>query len=258
MIPAADAGPLRFARFAYPPNALGYCGPADHGALLEYAAAGVVDGGLRQLAAGFSGAWPYLQLIAASVGSATGPLDADVVEAYWIGNHLLDRIDPTWLAASIDDRFAARLGTARSTLTSLTAAGGVPHHSFHVLAVSPWIGLLRSGFTGSALDTMDRCRIRCGVVVATSNGTAEVATDRLWWDGARLTVEPGGREIVRAASNGYRLAADLVPGDVVALHWDWVCDRLTPQEAHRLAAFTRRSLAVVNAVPVAALDSVLS
>ena len=64
----ADPGPLLFARYAYPPNALGYCGPQDHRALLEYAAAGVVDRGLRELAQGFDGAWPYLRLIAEAAG----------------------------------------------------------------------------------------------------------------------------------------------------------------------------------------------
>lgn len=250
-------GPLLFARYAYPPNSLGYCGPGDHRALLEYAVAGVVDPGLIELESAFAGAWPYLQLIAASSGGAD-PLAADAVEAYWIGNRLLDRIDPRWLAASIDDRFAARLGTARSTLAALTAAGGVPHHSFHVLAVSPWIGLLRAGFTEGSLLTMDRCRIRPGVVTSLDNGTALVDTDRLTWDGERLALTPGAAEVVQAATDGYRLATDLAPGDTVALHWDWVCDRLTSAQATTLQRLTRRSLAVVNSVPTALLDTVLT
>lgn len=250
-------GPLLFARYAYPPNALGYCGPADHGALLEYAVAGVVDGGLIELESGFTGAWPYLQLIAASTGG-TDPLAAAVVEAYWVGNRLLDRIDPRWLAASIDDRFAIRLGAQRSTLTALAAAGGVPHHSFHVLAVSPWIGLLRAGFTEGSLLTMDRCRIRRGLVIGVDNGTVLVETDRLTWDGERLEVTSGTSEVVQAATNGYRLAADVAPGDTVALHWDWVCDRLTPAQTRALDVFTRRSLAVANAVPTASLDAAFS
>lgn len=42
-----------FVRYAYPPNALGYCGPADFAAFREYAVAGVVDRGLVQLAQAF-------------------------------------------------------------------------------------------------------------------------------------------------------------------------------------------------------------
>ena len=249
-------GPLLFARYAYPPNSLGYCGPGDHRALLEYADARVVDPGLIELESAFAGAWPYLQLIAASTGG-TDPLAAEVVEAYWVGSGLLDRIDPRWLAASIDERFATRLGTQRSALTALTAAGGVPHHSFHVLAVSPWIGLLRAGFTEGSLLTMDRCRIRTGVVVSIDDGTALVDTDRLTWDGEHLDLAPGAAEVVQAASDGYRLATDLAAGDTVALHWDWVCDKLTLAQAKTLDAFTRRSLAVVNAAPTAALDDAL-
>lgn len=255
--PAAP-GPLLFARYAYPPNALGYCGPADHRALLDYAEAGVVDRGLIELESAFAGAWPYLQLIATSVGTGADPLHTDVVAAYWVGNELLDRIDPRWLAASVDDRFAVRLGTERSTLTGLAAAGGVPHHSFHVLAVSPWIGMLHAGFADAALQTMDRCRIRAGVVVALDGGNAVVETDRLSWDGARLTIAPGVEEVVQAVADGHRLAADLAPGDTVAVHWDWVCDRLTPSQIRTLRRFTRRSLAVVNDAPTAFLDAALS
>jgi len=35
-----NGGALRFARYACPPNALGYCGPGGCGTLLEYANAG--------------------------------------------------------------------------------------------------------------------------------------------------------------------------------------------------------------------------
>ena len=77
--PASD-GPLLFVRYAYPPNALGYCGPDDFAAFREYAAAGVVDQGLVQLAQAFSGAWPYLELISAGCDIAD-PLDQLVVQA---------------------------------------------------------------------------------------------------------------------------------------------------------------------------------
>ena len=74
-------GAQLFVRYAYPPNSLGYCGPADSTALREYAAACVTDPGLVQLARAFSGAWPYLELISAGCGMGD-PLDQRVVEAY--------------------------------------------------------------------------------------------------------------------------------------------------------------------------------
>ena len=113
---APAAGPLRFARFAYPPNVLGYCGPGESAALLEHADAGVAGGDLSNLARQFAGAWPYLELIAASCGRAD-PLDADVVEAYWLGNELLDRVDAGVFAAHL----AAGLKAQRLTIVGTTA-----------------------------------------------------------------------------------------------------------------------------------------
>jgi len=40
------SGAQLFARYAYPPNVLGYCGPADHLSLFEYGTSGVTDAGL--------------------------------------------------------------------------------------------------------------------------------------------------------------------------------------------------------------------
>ena len=62
------AGPLLFVRYAYPPNALGYCGPADSAALREYGAAGVVDPGLVQLAKAFSGIGTAFIVVAPILG----------------------------------------------------------------------------------------------------------------------------------------------------------------------------------------------
>src|SRR5262245_18200159 len=62
------SGAAMFARYAYPPNELGYCRPADSGAVLHYAAEGEADRGLAALARGFDGAWPYLELISGVTG----------------------------------------------------------------------------------------------------------------------------------------------------------------------------------------------
>lgn len=91
-------GPVLFARFAYPPNSLGYCGPDDSAAVRDYAVTGTADRGLAELAGMFSGALPYLQLIAAASHIAD-PLDERVVHAYWLGGPQLERVGPSVLAA---------------------------------------------------------------------------------------------------------------------------------------------------------------
>lgn len=248
-------GPLLFARFAFPPNALGYCGPDRAGELLEYADAGIVDAGLRELESNFEGAWPYLELIAVANGIAD-PLDERVVEAYWIGNRLLDRVGMTALGDSVTDRFRSVAGAAFERLAAAIPAGAVPHHSFHVFGVYPWMGLLRSGIVDEPLRVLDRCRVRWGRVLETGEGTARVLSRPLVWTGTTLGLsEPRVEEVVWA-DHGRSLVADLRSGDAVALHWDWVCDLLPARRLSALRSVTNKMLAVTNGLlhpPAAAL-----
>ena len=78
---AAKGGERLFARYAYAPNHLGYCGPADSAALAELASTGQTDADVRSIASRFSGAWPYLCVLAELAGIAD-PLDERVVRAY--------------------------------------------------------------------------------------------------------------------------------------------------------------------------------
>ena len=40
--------------------------------------------------------------------------------------------------------------------------------------------------------------------------------------------------------------ADVAAGDMVAIHWDWVCERLDERQAATLRAWTARQLAISN------------
>lgn len=250
-------GALEFARFAYPPNELGLCGPGDPAELIELAAheAGLGSGSgpgtpaapaarLRQLAGGFEGAWPYLQLIAAANG-VPDPLDGRVVRAYWIGNDLLDAVGPALLGDQLDERFRRRAGQF-APLTAALEHGARPHHNFHVFCVYPWVGLLRYGSREHALRVVDRCRIRWGRVEAVSGGVAVVRTQQLTWDGHTLGLAPPAPESVTWQQRGYRMIGEPQPGDAVALHWDWLARPLTRRQTRQLQAETRRHLAIAN------------
>ncbi len=240
------AGPLLFARYAYPPNALGYCGPADPAAFAEAAVARDV-GELAHRAAGFDGAWPYLRLIAACNGIGD-PLDPLVVEAYWVGNPLLLHVPASTLAASLTDRFDQRAGRHSEALVAAAPAGGVPHHTFHVFAVYPWLGLLRAGMEGPPMVVLDRCRIRWGRVESVDGDTATVRTNPLRFDGSALTLGPARVEsaVVSPGISGSDTAPS--PGSMVSLHWDWVCDTLSPAQLGWLRACTATNLAAVNSL----------
>jgi len=253
----APSGAVTFARYAYPPNLLGYCGPTDHGALLEYADAQVVDGGLVELARGFDGAWPYLQLIA-GCSSIGDPLDPKVVEAYWIGNPLLETVGMSDLGSSLEERFRSRAASEWERLSDLIPAGGLPHHSLHVFGVYPWLGLLRSGHVDQPMHVLDRCRIRWGTIEALVDDHAIVTYQPLAWREGRLVLGERTTERVTAADQGRALALGLEVGDVVSMHWDWICERLSPEQLRALQSYSQRTLDLVNGLPVPGPAAVLS
>jgi hypothetical protein len=245
-VPAAPTpGPILFARYAYAPNSLGYCGPADSRALLEYAAGGTFDGGLRQLARSFEGAWPYLELICRATGQPD-PLDARVVEAYWLGNDLLGRVDFKVFGSSLMERFRRRAGSRWGYLAEQIPIGAAPNHAFHVFGVYPWVGLLNGERRDAPLAVLDRCRIRWGQVVSVDGDQVVVMSRPLGFDGRRLALGDQRLETVTRSIDGVGLAGELLPGEWVSLHWHWVCDRLSRRQLANLRRHTLRQLEISN------------
>jgi hypothetical protein len=238
-------GPVLFARYAFPPNSHGFCGPADHGGFFEYGVAGV-DAGLRSMARQFAGAWPYLQLIAAATG-LDDPLDRRVVEAYWVGSPRLDEVSTRAVGDSMEERFRRHTGARFGPLSAGVLAGGVPHHSFAVFCVYPYTGLLTDGRKAPhALAVLDRCRIRWGRVLGVDGDAVAVESRPLTWDGRQLRLGIPQVETAIRAVDGIGLAGPVSTGDWVSLHWEWVCDRLTEGQVARLRRYTERHLAIVN------------
>jgi hypothetical protein len=235
------SGAVQFARFALPPNAHGYCGPADLDLVAELVAAGesAVEE-MRAVAQQFEGAWPYLRFLSDTIGS--DPLAAEVVEAYWIGNGLLADIDTLAWGNSVEERFRSRAG-ARWRVLADGIAGGVPNHAFHVFSVYPWVGLLRAGFTDHALEVIDQCRIRWGTVVETIGSEVLVRSAHLTWDGRRLRHGSERIETVRMPAVGSETP---LKGDAVALHWDYVCQVLSQRQLEFLIRYHDRHLAIAN------------
>jgi hypothetical protein len=240
------SGALLFVRYAFPPNELGYCGPSDSQELLGYGATGVVDRGLAALARQFDGAWPYLELIAGAAG-IPDPLDHRVVEAYWVGNPLLDRIGIAALGNSMEQRLRRHTGRQFSMIAERVLAGGVPHHSFHVFGVYPWVGLLSNDrIAEQALTVLDRCRIRWGKVDSVIGDQVLVRSQPLTWDGRNLRLGEPVLVTVTRAVNGSGFVHQLAPGDWVSLHWNWVCDRLGSRQLADLRRYSLRQLEITN------------
>jgi hypothetical protein len=240
------SGPIRFARYAFGPNRLGYCGPEEAGELFEQATVGRDIQRLRDLAAQFEGAYPYLRLIAESSGNPD-PLAADVVQAYWLGGALLDKVRPQALGRSLEERFRPRLRPdGWRWLGAKPEAGAVPNHAFHVLDVFPRAGLMRTGETDNVLKVMDSCRIRWGRVLERDGDSLVVSAVPLEMVEGHLRLGAPRIERIRGWVDGATFVEDVTEGDVIAIHWDWACERLDAARLTTLRDATARELALAN------------
>jgi hypothetical protein len=240
------SGPVLFARYAYGPNRLGLCGPDDAPALFGASSQGGDERELRELALGFEGAYPYLELIARANG-LPDPLDRRVVDAYWLGSPLLDSVTPDRFAESLRLRFRPRLGQPTwRALESSAPAGAKPVHAFHVLDVFPKVGLMRSEQVDNVLRTMDSCRIRWGRVLERDGDALVVNAVPLALVDGKLALGEPRRERITAWRDGQGFLGEVATGDVVSIHWDWACDVLDADRLARLLGWTRRQLEIAN------------
>ena len=242
-VPAAGA--RLFARYAFAPNELGYCGPADASALFELAATGSTGADVAGIARRFSGAWPYLEVLADLAG-ASDPLDERVVRAYWTGGPLLHQADPAAFGTRLLAVIGPQAGHYWAHLTADLLPEASPTHAFHVLGVYPWSRLLTAGQPEHPLRVLDMCRIRWGRVITRHQDHVVVASRHLTWDGSRLGLSAPTGERVRTAIGGAGFVPDARPGDWLALHWDWACERLSPASLAALRFWTRWQLTATN------------
>ncbi len=241
------SGPVLFARYAFPPNQLGYCGPTDAAGFLARGVNGD-ERGLREMARDFDGALPYLRLIADGNGWPDA-LDPRVVEAYWLGGPELDRVSPAGVTGATHQAFEGRSGPLFATIGDALAAGARPHHSFAVFCVYPWVAMLGDARrTPQAMIVLDRCRIRWGRVLRVDGDVVTAESRPLTWDGRRLALGAPVAEPVRRSIDGLGLASPLAEGDLVALHWDWVCDTITAVQRDALRNVSADQLELTNAV----------
>lgn len=214
-------------------------------ALLAYRDSGVTDGGLADIARSFHGPWPYLKMLAEKTGEG-GPFSQRVVEAYWVGNELLDRISPNDFGNTVEARFRPRTATDVWRRMAEAIPGGIPHHSFHVFVTYPWVGLLTEQHRGEPVQILDQCRIRWGKVHGIEGDQAVVESQPLEWDGKRLELGTPRLESATLAVDVFSNPASLAVGDWVSLHWTWVCDRLDKSQLDNLKRFSSRQLKMTN------------
>lgn len=229
-----------FARYAYAPNALGYCGPPDPAALLS----GSRDH-IEAMVKRFTGAWPYLQVLSTMTG-ISDPLDYRLIESYWLGGGLGASLDRYAFTAELLAVIGPQAGHYWAHLTADLASEAAPNHCFHVFGVYPWSRLLGKGMDVHPVSVLENCRISWGKVLSVDATTATVCSRQLAWDGHELTLKAPTVRQVEIGIEASTAIPRLTPGQHVAMHWGRVCDVLTRQQVDALAQSTHRQIRVTN------------
>lgn len=235
------SGLLSFIRYAFMPNHLGYCGGDDAEVLFEHATESRSDTRLAPMLAKFSGALPYLRTIAAA-NHIADPFDARVVEAYWLGNDLLTRVEAADLNRSLIERFGAQLTPAlRDQLLRKAPQGAKPFHLFHVVDVYRHLES-----ADVAMAAMENCRISWGQVTALEDTALVVRRRPLVLRDQKLVLDEARVERVQRTVFDRGFVDDVAVGQWVSIHWGWACEVLDERRRGHLERWTDHHLALAN------------
>ena len=232
-----------FAKYAHAPNALGYCGPAGAAALREVASGAGEHVDVPSLARSFSGAWPY-QAVLAELAGIDDPLDERVVRGYWTGNHLTDEVGNARFGAALLERIRPQAGHYWGHLADDLLVEAAPTHGFHVFGVYPWSRLLSTG-QPEPLNVLDSCRIGWARVIEVDSEDLLAQMAHLEYDDRVLSLGPFREERIPHRIDGMSFLDSVAPGDYVAVHWGFACDRLSAAEVAQLEQGTAWQLAAM-------------
>lgn len=105
---------------------------------------------------------------------------------------------------------------------------------------------MRGERNGLSVEWMDACRISWGHVVDVDPGHLTVRRQPLALSSSGLVLGPEEQVRVESQLDGKGFVNAVGPGDTVAIHWSWACERLTASAQSRLKASTHRYLAIAN------------
>lgn len=240
-------GLLRCSRYAFGPNRLHYCGPDANREIFDYIRGNQSDFGLKAILEQFRTMFPYLRRIADS-NDIADPFDDRVVEAYWLGNRLLENVnqkefydhlvDDHGLKKKLDPRSFSRLADS-------IARGALPHHSFHVFAV--W---KRTGHNEKAqtLESVDSCRISWGEVLHVDGPFITVKTKPLILKAGKLALGEQIQKRIARCLDSYDDIERIAAGEIVSIHWDVPCEVITRRQVAALERYTEMSLQLANQI----------
>lgn len=240
----------KFLSYSYEPFRLHFCGPQDRESektVTDYLAGQKVSyKTIERIASQFIGVYPYLNLIAKKNG--LGPLDKQVIEAYWVGNNLLKQITADDLRKLILENFIGP-GKLNSEIGEKLMENvpfrAVAHHSFHVL----YIGSV-TGAVNLVNKMLDLCRISWGEVISQQD-QSKVGGKTLTVQYRPLIISDKEIRLSRDAKEkeikwNQHILPRVAEGQTVSFHWNLACEILSEDQVKNLERYTLRNIEAIN------------
>lgn len=238
-------GILKCARYAFMPNKLSLCGPDKNKDLFCYCVEQKADKGLKLILRDFQVLYPYLELIARS-NKIRDVFDEKVVEAYWLGNELLENVVRAKLYRHLIDEQQLKKKLNKKLLEGVIKKiplGAKPHHSFHVLNVVKRTGNWDIFHT---LKTMDLCKISWGRIKEIEKPYFKVEYQPLVFENNQMKLgEPIVQNVLfEINQEGFLKEAEV--GKWVSFHWGFACEVISGWQAAYLRKYTQESIGLFN------------
>ncbi len=250
------SGPKIAALYGLIPNKLGFCGPKQE--LLKKFIAGKLSASeIIPTLEKFEAAYAYYRLIAQK-NKIASPFNKKVVEAYWLGNELLDKFTADDLRTLITERFcrpgllSKKEAEARAKLIPKNSK---PHHSFHVLVLGSVTGSV--DFTGNT-KLKDTCRVGWGKVIrivipakaGIQDSGCRIKSGMTKKEHVIIKYQPlVGKKILKFGQPIEKEIIwdkDLIPklkiGDWISFHWNYAVQKLNKKDITNLYKYTQNTL----------------
>lgn len=250
-------GLILFCKYAFAPNILSYCGPKNNKIFIDIFNDYLIKGNLsdeslkelRDECINFKAAVPYLELIAGS-SNIKDFFDERVVEAYWLGNALLENVNRSRVYNDIEERFKKNMSLKKWALlnNSDIFKKARPFHAFHVLNIFSKVDPMFLKGNEEALGAINNCVISFGKI---KNIVSDEKNKKFLTVFAEYSpLEFGelgnlkfGNKITRSF---YSMDKLFNTGDNVSLHWGYVCDKISQYQKINLEYWTNYYLKLFN------------
>ncbi len=230
------------ARHSFPPNRLHYCGGNDYSQKIKLFVANkspVLANELRTDYTTFQSAYNYLCAIADA--NKLDPFDPLVVEAYWIGNQLLENVSRKQIADLYTTKFSNEQNLGKELASEFAAnlpPTVIPHHSFHVLYLHFMTRQLKA-----TLQNLENCLILPCQVADASHSSLVVHAPSLEHGEKGYFISSGKlKKIEKPFPDHIRI------GDWVSMHWNTYCMKLSTDQKQRLEQYTQKNIEIVNSL----------